>query len=156
MAERVVSMDVRLAVAFFRQTDAKVTVTTFCAEQGVSRKSFYEYRRRFDEGGLEALVPRSRRPLTSPTATGPEMIALILDKRQELCADGLDHGARSIRAWLRRAGQLPPSARTIHRILVSHGLIEPQPRKRPRRSFRRFAHSRANECWQMDGHDRRL
>jgi transposase InsO family protein len=156
MAERVVSMDVRLAVAFFRQTDTQVAVTAFCAEHAVSRKTFYEYRRRFEEGGLEALVPRSRRPHTSPTATGSEMIALIIDKRAELIKDGLDHGARSIEAWLRRAGQRPPSARTIHRILVNHDLVEPQPRKRPRSSFRRFAYARANECWQMDGHDRRL
>jgi transposase InsO family protein len=153
MADQVVSMDVRVAVAFFLQAGPKVTVTQFCAENGITRTTFYEFKKRFEVGGLEALVPRSRRPHTSPTATLPEVIAQVIEKRAELIRQGLDAGGVSIHHWLRRDGFQPPSARTIHRILVDHGLVEPQPRKRPRSSFRRFEKSRANECWQMDGHD---
>lgn len=133
-----------------------MSVTAFCAEHSISRKTFYEFRRRFQAGGLEALVPRSRRPLSSPSATGPDAMALVIDKRHKLIADGWDAGAVSIRSWLLSEGHTPPSARTIHRILVDHGLVEPQPKKRPRSSFRRFEHARANECWQMDGHQVRL
>jgi transposase InsO family protein len=156
MADQVVSMDVRMAVAFFLQAGPTVPVSQFCAENGIARTTYYVFKRRFEAGGLEALVPRSRRPHTSPTATNPQMMALVIDKRVELAAEGLDAGAVSVRHWLARDGVVVPSARTIHRILVAHGLVEPQPRKRPRRSFRRFEKSRANECWQMDGHDRRL
>lgn len=145
-------MDVRLAVAFFLQSEPSMTVTDFCAEHSISRQTFYAFRRRFESGGLEALVPRSRRPRSSPTSTGPDAMALVIDKRGELIAEGLDAGAVSIRSWLLSEGHTPPSARTIHRILVAHGLVEPQPKKRPRSSFRRFEHARANECWQMDGH----
>jgi hypothetical protein len=35
--------------------------------------------------------------------------------------------------------------------LVRAGLIEPQPAKRPRSSFKRFEHARPNACWQIDG-----
>ncbi|WP_202915438.1 MULTISPECIES: helix-turn-helix domain-containing protein [unclassified Mycolicibacterium] len=53
--------------------------------------------------------------------------------------DGLDAGPVTLQSHL--AGQqLPvPSTSTIRRILHHHGLITPQPRKRPNRSFRRFA-----------------
>ena len=43
-----------------------------------------------------------------------------------------------------------PSTSTIRRILGHHGLINPQPRKRPKSSYRRFAAEQPNECWQSD------
>lgn len=155
MADLVVSMDVRLAIAFMLQADPATSVTAFCAQHDISRQTFYKYKRRFDAGGLEALLPRSRRPRTSPAATPAPVLARVLAKREQLRAEGWDCGALSIHYRLLREGTAP-SARTIHRILVAHGLVEPQPKKRPRSSFRRFAYARANECWQMDGHDLRL
>jgi transposase InsO family protein len=156
MADQVVSMDVRMAVAFFLQADSNVTVTQFCAENSISRDTFYKLRKRFRAGGLEALVPRSRRPHSSPSATDADVMVVVISKRAELLGQGWDAGAVSIRSWLLADGVAAPSSRTIHRILVAHGLVEPQPRKRPRNSFRRFEKSRANECWQMDGHERTL
>ena len=152
-------MDVRLAIASVLQAQSaglRVSVKLFCAEQGISRKTFYEVRRRYLEGGLEGLLPHSRRPHHSPNATAADVVASVIDKRRALVGEGLDEGARSIRWWLEQDGQVCPSERTIHRILVAHGLVEPQPRKRPRSSYKRFASPWANGCWQMDGHDRRL
>ena len=152
-------MDVRLAVASVLAAESaglKVSVTVFCAEQGISRKTFYVVRRRYFEGGLEGLLPRSRRPHNSPAATPADMVALVVAKRRALIEEGLDEGARSIRWSLEQDGHEPPSVRTIHRILVAAGLVEPQPHKRPRSSYKRFASPWANGCWQMDGHDRRL
>lgn len=155
MAESVVSMDVRLAIAFMLQTDPGISVKAFCAEQGISRDTYYKLKGRFEEGGLEALLPRSRRPRSSPNATPAEVVAQVIAKREQLKAEGWDCGALSIHHRMLRQGPAP-SARTIHRILVTHGLVEPQPKKRPRSSFRSFAYARANECWQMDGHDLQL
>lgn len=155
MADLVVSMDVRVAIAFMLQADPGVSVTAFCREHQISRQTFYKFKRRFDAGGLEALLPQSRRPRTSPRATPALVLARVLEQRERLRAEGWDCGAISIHHRMRRDGPAP-SARTIHRILLAHGLVEPQPRKRPRSSFRSFAYSRANECWQMDGHDLRL
>lgn len=148
-------MDVRLAIAFMLQADPAVSVTAFCAQHDISRQTYYKYKRRFQAGGLEALLPQSRRPRSSPNATPAPVLAMVLDLREQLRAEGWDCGALSIHHRMRRDGPVP-SARTIHRILVAHGLIEPQPKKRPRSSYRCFAHARANECWQMDGHDLRL
>ena len=48
MADQVVSMDARMAVAFFMQADPHLSVTAFCAEHGISRQTFYVFKRRFD------------------------------------------------------------------------------------------------------------
>jgi transposase InsO family protein len=151
MAEWVKSMDVRMAVAFFLQVDPGVSVTEFCRAQGMSRQTFYVYRRRYRAGGLEGLVPLSRRPGSSPSAVSSGLAEVLVAKRRSLTKDGLDAGAVSIRSWLLREGVEVPSARTIHRILVAHGEVVAQPRKRPRSSFRRFEAAAPNGCWQMDG-----
>ena len=55
-----------------------------------------------------------------------------------------------------RAGESPPSVRTIHRVLVRRGLVEPAPGKRPRASYRSFSFARTNDCWQTDATECRL
>jgi transposase InsO family protein len=43
-----------------------------------------------------------------------------------------------------------PSTSTIRRILHAANLVNPQPRKRRRSSYRRFEAAQPNECWQAD------
>ncbi|QIM22099.1 transposase family protein [Phycicoccus sp. HDW14] len=152
MAGKSVAMDARLAVAFLNAVEAGGTVSAKCAELGLSRDSYYRYRRRFRERGLEGLLDDSSRPHFSPTATPQPMVDLIVAERDALRRAGWDDGARSIGSRLRRR-EVPavPDARTIHRVLVRAGLVDPQPAKRPRASFRRFEHPRPNACWQLDG-----
>lgn len=157
MAERVVAMEVRLMVALAgRIGDERLNVTAVCAELGISRDSFYRYRRRFTGAGLEGLVPRSRRPHRSPGQTPGWLEQLIVQLRHELEEDGWDCGARSIRYALLRRGIVAPTARTIHRVLVRRGEISPQPQKRPRSSWRRFEFADPNGCWQIDGTEWKL
>lgn len=153
MAERVVSMEIRLAIAAFAVVDdGEVSVSEVCARLGVSRDTFYRYRRQFEEQGWVGLLPRSTRPRSSPGRTSAVVEELIVQLRTELAAQGWDNGARSIHARLKRAGAPDlPTPRTIHRVLVRAGLIEEQPAKRPRSSFKRFEHASPNGCWQIDG-----
>jgi len=51
---------------------------------------------------------------------------------------------------LRGEGRPVPATSTIRRILHTAGLVIPQPRKRPRSSYRRFQAAQPNECWQSD------
>ncbi|POY31117.1 helix-turn-helix domain-containing protein, partial [Mycobacterium kansasii] len=99
------------------------------------------YRRlaRYHSGGLEAINPRSGRPASNPRAVADEVIAAIVTTRERLVADGLDAGPLTLQEHLTQAGLAVPSTSTIRRILHHHGLITPQPRKRPRSSYRRFA-----------------
>ncbi|MBA3575756.1 MAG: DDE-type integrase/transposase/recombinase [Pseudonocardiales bacterium] len=156
MAERMLGMETRLAVAVAAQIDPDRSVTRLCAELGVSRDTYYRLRARFAAGGIEGLLPRSRRPRRSPTRTDEAMVDAIVAARRRLIEDGTDCGARSIGYQLRREGLRPPSVRTIHRVLVRAGLVSPQPRKRPRSAYRRFVAARPNQMWQLDGTDWRL
>lgn len=159
VAELVVSMDVRLAIAALAQAEAaglRVSVTAFCAEHKISRKTYYELRKRYRNDGLEGLLPRSRRPMNSPGKTSQAVVELIVAKRASLVAEGLDGGAQSIRWSLEQDGYDSsdlPCVRTVHRVLVAAGLVVAQPQKRPRVSYKRFASPWANGCWQLDGHE---
>lgn len=149
-------MDTRLALAFARRVEARINVSEFCAHIGVSRQTFYDYEGRFADEGLPGLLPRSRAPHQHPNQTPDAMGDAIEAWRAKLAEQGLDNGARSIWAWMTRTGQDPPHPRTVHRVLVRRGLIEPQPKKRPRSSFKRFAATNPNGIWQIDGMEWKL
>src|SRR4029450_9470974 len=94
------------------------------------------------------LEPRSRRPLSSPGQIPPWLEQRIVRLREQL---PLDNGAQAIYFQLQREGVEPlPHVRTIHRVLVRNGLVEPQPNKRPRSSWHRFEYDAPNACWQID------
>jgi transposase InsO family protein len=154
---KAVSMDTRLAIALARRVDGEqLNVTALVAELGISRETFYVYEHRFGEEGLPGLVARSRAPGTHPNQTTVEVEDLIEAWWHKLCGEGFDHGARSIWARMRRHGENPPSARTVHRVLVRRGLAKTEPKKRPRSSFRRFTAAQPNGIWQIDGLEIRL
>lgn len=120
------------------------------ARFGVSRQWVHQLLARYRSGGLDAVEPRSHRPRTNPRQTPPELVEQIVDLRRELISQGLDAGPVSIVWHLRHEGLRTPSTSTIRRILHTAGLITPQPRKRPRSSYRRFQAAQPNECWQSD------
>src|SRR5687767_9911968 len=78
----------------------ELTVTEACRLWGVSRQTFYVWRRRRDGEGDGGLGNRSSRPRRSPGRMAPTLESLIVDMRRA-------HprwGARRIRAELRRRG----------------------------------------------------
>lgn len=148
MAGSVVAMDVRMAAALAQGVD---DVAGFCRAQGISRQSYYKWKKRFDLEGLDGLRDRSRRPDTVPTATPAEVEDAIVRARKELADAGEFNGPFSIHDRLIAQGVSPvPSRATIARILARRGQVRPQPRKRPRSSYRRFQAGRPNEMWQSD------
>jgi transposase InsO family protein len=150
MAGREVPMSVRLAIA--EADTASLNVSGFCRDHGISRDTFYEVRRRYEEEGLAGLQPRSRAPHHVANRTAVEVEDLIIEIRKELDGVGLDAGPASIQYWLGR--RLVPdevcSESTIWRVLSRRGFIVADPSKAPGRRWRSFAAARANECWQMD------
>jgi transposase InsO family protein len=147
MAQKVTAMDIRMAAALAGQIE---NVAQFCRDNQISRETFYKYRRRFGEGGIEGLQQLSRRPLTCPGQTPVEIEDLIVLRRKELIEDGRDHGAQSIVWALQREGAAVPSVSTVWQILTRRGMITPQPQKRPKSATKRFCFDRPNECWQSD------
>jgi transposase len=56
-------------------------LTELATAYGISRKTAYKWVARYEAGGLPALADQSRRPVTSPTATPPELIRALLEAR---------------------------------------------------------------------------
>jgi transposase InsO family protein len=124
--------------------------TELARSHGISRSWLFRLLARYRRGGFEAVEPRSRRPRLSPNRTGPEVEAAILELRHQLLDAGLDAGAQTIAHHLQLRFGASPARATIWRILKSHGLITPQPQKRPRSSWIRFEAELPNEMWQAD------
>ena len=103
---------------------------------------------RYRAEGEAAFEPRSRRPKTSPTAISDEVVGLIVRLRKELAGQGLDAGPQTIAWHLRHHHQVTVSAATVSRYLTRQGLVVPEPKKRPRSSYLRFAAELPNERWQ--------
>lgn len=127
-----------------------LSVSEAAARFGVSRQWVHVLLARFRDGGLDAVEPRSHRPHSNPRQTPPQLAERAVALRRELTARGLDAGPVTIAAQLEREGRHVPSTATIRRILHAAGLVSPQPRKRPRSSYRRFEAAQPNECWQSD------
>jgi transposase InsO family protein len=105
---------------------------------------------RYRAEGEAAFVPRSRRPKTSPSALAAGTVELILRLRKQLAELGLDAGPDTIAWHLAHHHGITVSRATVSRQLVKAGLVAPEPKKRPKSSYIRFAAELPNECWQAD------
>lgn len=141
-------MEQKLA-AVFAAGFSQVPVTVLCAELGISRQTFYKYRRRWRSEGPAGLVERSRSPKRSPQLMPAGLEDEIVRLRKDL---PLDNGAQSIAYALHRQARWDPvpSVSAIHRALRRRGMVVPEPSKRPRSAVKRFAWPRPNDAWQID------
>lgn len=139
-------------VAVGEGTRPELSISELCREAGVSRKTFYKWVRRYRAEGLEGLQERSRRPHRSSRQTPVEIEDRVVRLRKELADAGLDHGPTTIQWHLGRAQPkiVVPSASTIYRILQRRGLVVAEPRKAPRKDWKRFEAGAPNEMWQID------
>jgi transposase InsO family protein len=147
MGRKVLSMQAKLLAVFSSGLD--LDVSGLCGQLGISRQSFYKYRRRWVAEGPVGLVERSRRPHRSPGQVSVAVEEAIVRLRKELV---VDNGAQAIAYHLARRADLgpAPSAATVHRVLVRRGMVVPQPDKRPKSAWRRFEWPRPNDAWQID------
>jgi len=117
---------------------------------GVSQGWISRLMARYQLEGEAAFEPLSRAPRTSPAATAPATVELIVRLRKELLESGLDAGADTVGWHLKRHHGIEVSRPTINRILTRAGLVSPDPSKRPKSSYLRFEAEMPNECWQSD------
>jgi transposase InsO family protein len=126
------------------------SVTEVARTYTVSRSWIYELLARYRAEGDAAFEPRSKRPKTSPTATPQSTIDLLITIRKQLVESGLDAGPDTLTWHLQHRHQITVSASTVARILTRQSVVEPQPKKRPKSSYIRFAAEQPNETWQSD------
>ncbi|SEJ72302.1 Transposase InsO and inactivated derivatives, partial [Demequina mangrovi] len=119
------------------------------ARYGVSKSLVHKLHQRWLAEGDSAFAPRSRRPRSSPGRTPDDVRVRVLALRDALIAGGHDAGADTIATLLARE-HVTISRTTVWRILTAGGRVTPQPQKRPRSSWLRFAADRPNELWQSD------
>jgi transposase InsO family protein len=143
---------VRLAIAQWPEDAPRGAVSTFCAEHGISRKSFYELRKRaILDGPAAVLEPRSRRPRSSPSKLTEAVKAQAVLVRAALEASGLDHGPISVHDKMQAMGlEVVPSIASLARIFRQAGVARFEPKKKPRSAWRRFVYPAPNACWQLD------
>ena len=143
---------VRLAISQWPDDAPRGAVSTFCAEHGISRKSFYELRKRTRvDGPAAVLEPRSRRPRSSPSKLTDEVKAQAVQVRAALEASGLDHGPISVHDKMHAMGlHQVPSIASLARIFRQAGVARLEPKKKPRSAWRRFVYPAPNACWQLD------
>jgi putative transposase len=143
---------VRLAISQWPDDAPRGAVSTFCAEHGISRKSFYELRKRAKADGPAAVLePRSRRPRSSPSKLTDEVKAQAVQVRAALEASGLDHGPISVHDKMHAMGLDPvPSVASLARIFREAGVARAEPKKKPRSAWRWFVYPAPNACWQLD------
>ena len=143
---------VRLAVAQWPDDAPRGAVSTFCAEHGISRKSFYALRNRaMTDGPAAVLEPRTRRPTSSPSTLTEEVKDQAVAVRKALEDSGLDHGPISVHEKMRAMGlEQVPSTASLARIFRDAGVARLEPKKKPRSAWRRFVYPAPNACWQLD------
>jgi transposase InsO family protein len=134
-------------------------VAEWCRLNGVNERTFYRHRARVAAEG--AWTERSRRPNSVPSSTGEWLTERIVALREELKPD---NGADNIHATLVeaaagadwQAGLRVPCRATINRVLGRADLLNRNPRKRPKSSWRSFAYARPRDCFQIDGTEHTL
>jgi transposase InsO family protein len=100
-----------------QEAAAEQNVACVCRRFGVSRKSFYKWKRRHAEHGDAGLCDRPRTPQHSPRATAAEVVSKILYLRQHY-----HFGPARIAAYLHRFHQVAIASSSVHRILTRHGM----------------------------------
>jgi putative transposase len=126
-------------------------VAAWCRDNGVNPRTYYRHLARIRAEGQWR--PRSRRPYHRPTATCAELDAWICKLRADLAPDnGADYIRDALVGIHARTGPdwVVPSRSTINRVLARHDLLDRNPAKRPRSSWRRFAYARPRDCYQID------
>ncbi len=121
-------------------------VTDVATRFGVDRRTVHRWLVRYANEGLGGLADRSSRPDRCPHQTAPEIEARIVALRRAHPG----WGPRTILAKLRHELAEPPSRSAIYRCLLRHHLIDPKPRRRRPKDYRRWERSRPMELWQID------
>jgi len=122
-------------------------VREVAARHGIGKTQVYEWLARYRQEGAGGLVPRSRRPLSSPG----QLDAAVEDAIVAWRKDRPRWGARKIAAMLAREGWPVPAVSTVHQVLVRRGLVDHGPRRRePPGGWQRFTRPCCNDLWHID------
>lgn len=119
------------------------SITNICSRHGISRNTYYKWKKRYVVQGINGLKDRSRRPHTIRNEkVNSDLEQTILSLRLEG-----RFGTARIKFRLKRLG-IQLSSRTVYKVLKRHGLNRLVCKLK--RKYRRFSKKRPNQMVQMD------
>ena len=122
-----------------------VPVTEVAERYGVSRQSVHTWLVRYQREGIAGLEDRSHQVHHHPWRIPAEVEELVCELRRGHPKWG-PH--RLVFEMGRRGHQVTRSS--VYRTLVRNGLVEPKPRRRRRKDYRRWERGTPMELWQLD------
>jgi transposase InsO family protein len=123
-------------------------VTRACLHFGISRKTFYKWKKRWEEHGDAGLADQWQAPRRMPNATPPEVVSKILYLRQNY-----HFGPRKIADYLHRFHGVSVAGATVHRVLRRNGmnrLPTSQKYQRHAKRWKRYEKPQPGHRLQMD------
>lgn len=113
---------------FIHRLQAGERMTDLCREFGISRKTGYKIKRRFEELGSAGVQDESRAPYRRPHTTSQEIVEVVLALKKQYPT----WGAKKLVAEMprRHPGVHVPAASTVGLILKKHGLVKPRRRRK--------------------------
>lgn len=123
-------------------------VSQTCRYFGISRKTFYKWKARYEELGEAGLCDRSRAPRHSPRSTPANVVRKILYLRQRY-----HFGPSRISDYLQRYHEISIAASSVHRILCKHGInrLPTNQKHRPHRQrWKRYEKRQPGHRLQVD------
>jgi transposase InsO family protein len=124
------------------------SVASVCRRYGISRKTFYKWKNRFESEGEAGLRDQHRAPRHCPNETHPDVVEKILYLRQHY-----GFGPWRIRMYLERYHDIVIADQTVYRILRKRGLnrLPQNQRFKPHKQrWRRYEKPLPGHCIQID------
>jgi transposase InsO family protein len=140
-------MDLR--AEFMNRLARNERLSDLCREYGISRKTAYKFKERFDRLGAVGLGDQSRAPKVIPHRTPPEVAELVVAERRQHPT----WGPKKLKAVLEeRLERSFPSAAAIGSILAKSGLVQSRKRRRRHEATTTTLREAAspNEVWCID------
>lgn len=107
----------------------EISMAEACRTFNISRKTGYQWLKRYEKDGDSGLADQSRKPVNQPTKLSEKVLLRIVSIR----VSHKHWGADKIRAILKREHCSPlPGRTTIHRVLRRAGLINQRRKRIPR------------------------
>src|SRR3954452_16905580 len=121
------------------------TISDICTAFGVSRQSWYKWKRRYNVYGMDGLKNQSKRPhnIKNVKVTNKELEKIILELRLNN-----RFGPMKIRFRLKRKYGISLGTKTIYNLLKRHNLNVLS--VKIKRKYKRFEMKHPNELVQMD------
>ena len=136
---------IKQRLAWIKMHERGAPVTKVCQHYGISRKTFYKWHGRYQEGGrdFQVLKDRSRRPHGHPRATPRGTVERLLALRHRT-----RYGPRRLAYYLAQEGY-QVSVFGAYRVLQRAGLVKKR-RSRPRKKPQSYAMAIPGQRVQVD------